>query len=69
MPWSSCRCCMRMRHGLEQQRRLTNLGELAMTASALLPGLPTLLLVGNALAEAAAGCDDRYGTMAAQAVG
>ncbi|AGH77642.1 Uroporphyrinogen-III methylase [Xanthomonas citri pv. citri] len=53
----------------EQQRRLTALGDLGTTAAALPPGLPTLLLVGDALSEAAAACDDRDGPMAVQAVG
>nr|WP_267238236.1 hypothetical protein [Xanthomonas phaseoli] len=53
----------------EQQRRLTTLGDLGMTASALPPGLPTLLLVGDALSEVAAGCDDRGGPVVVQAMG
>ncbi|KPL49496.1 uroporphyrin-III methyltransferase [Xanthomonas axonopodis] len=53
----------------EQQRRLTTLGDLGMTAAALPPGLPTLLLVGDAVSEAAAACDDRGGAMVVQAVG
>uniref|UniRef100_UPI003D779EA9 uroporphyrinogen-III C-methyltransferase n=1 Tax=Xanthomonas axonopodis TaxID=53413 RepID=UPI003D779EA9 len=45
------------------------LGDLGMTAAALPPGLPTLLLVGDAVSEAAAACDDRGGAMVVQAVG
>lgn len=53
----------------EQQRRLTTLGELGLAAAGMLPGLPTLLLVGAALSEAAAQCDDRFGMALEQAAG
>ena len=52
----------------EQQRRLTTLGELGRTAATLPPDLPTLLLVGGAMAEANATCDDSLGLLQ-QAVG
>ncbi|MFS8395987.1 uroporphyrinogen-III C-methyltransferase [Xanthomonas campestris pv. raphani] len=52
----------------EQQRRLTTLGELGRTAATLPPDLPTLLLVGGAMAEANAACDDSLGLLQ-QAVG
>lgn len=53
----------------EQQRRLTTLGELGRTAATLPPDLPTLLLVGGAMAEANAACDDSLGLLQQQAVG
>ncbi|KAB7771803.1 uroporphyrinogen-III C-methyltransferase [Xanthomonas maliensis] len=53
----------------EQQRRLTTLGALAETAAGLAAELPTLLLVGGALTEAADACDDGLLALANQAMG
>ncbi|MFS8382797.1 uroporphyrinogen-III C-methyltransferase [Xanthomonas campestris] len=53
----------------EQQRRLTTLGELGRIAATLPPDLPTLLLLGGAMAEANAACDDSLGLLLQQAVG